>query len=604
MRQSYPNPLALLAHTYNLSPSYNSQRSQYNPHPSEYPPYQSYQHIIPSPQQKIIPLPPQQSYEPPVVTQQPPAPSTQSGFVVPSFLPTKDPIASLNKAMTTQATIQDGRVTVQNVQGRQFQEHVDAFDSDYDEEPTASAIFMARLSPVGSVNRADVSPTYDSDILSKVPHYDTYHETDMLNPVVQETRYFEHLVSNIDSCDELTSNNNVISYAEYMVTIENDAAQTDISSSTVTYTSVYTDSEPWRFYAGSDKEPSDVGSPGVNIYGYNGLPMHPVAPPSPDFVPGPEHLPSPDYVPGPEHPPSLVYVPEPEYPEYLVPSRDEAPIEDQPLPDDASPTALSPGYVADSDPEEDPEEDHADYPADGEDGDDESSDDDDDDDDADDEDEASEGRLFCYTCYDIPEADLPPRKRLCLTAPSLRYEAGESSAAGAARLTGPSLEADLRRDRVREIGYGITDTWDEIVEAMQEIAPTTLEEVNQRVTKFATTVRQDTDEFYVRFEDAQDDQAFLRARVNTLFRDRSYHCHTAMLLDREATYARRAWAGSEDKSAAIEAHVRTLEAQVATLIAQTSSLQTQLTTTLGRIQTLEARDLEPQDEPAKAGSSC
>ncbi|GJY38205.1 hypothetical protein Tco_0424569 [Tanacetum coccineum] len=104
-------------------------------------------------------------------------------------------------------------------------EHVDAFDSDYDKEPTASAIFMARLSPVGSVNGADVSPTYDSDILSKVPHYDTYHETDMLNSVVQETRYFEHLVSNIDSCDELTSNNNVISYAEYMVTIENDAAQ-------------------------------------------------------------------------------------------------------------------------------------------------------------------------------------------------------------------------------------------------------------------------------------------------------------------------------------------------------------------------------------------
>ncbi|GKG13254.1 hypothetical protein Tco_0350214, partial [Tanacetum coccineum] len=60
-------------------------------------------------------------------------------------------------------------------------------------------------------------------------------------------------------------------------------------------------------------------------------------------------------------------------------------------PDDASPTALSPCYVADSDPEEDPkeglEEDHADYPADGGDGDDESFDDGDDDDDADDEDE-------------------------------------------------------------------------------------------------------------------------------------------------------------------------------------------------------------------------
>ncbi|GKE98588.1 hypothetical protein Tco_0021939 [Tanacetum coccineum] len=50
---------------------------------------------------------------------------------------------------------------------------------------------------------------------------------------------------------------------------------------------------------------------------------------------------------------------------------------------------------------------------------------------------------------------------------------------------------------------------------------------------------------------------------------------------------------SEDMSAVIEAHVRTLKAQVATLIAQTSSLQTQLTTTLGCIETLEARDLEP-----------
>nr|GEX10005.1 splicing factor SF3a60 homolog [Tanacetum cinerariifolium] len=59
----------------------------------------------------------------------------------------------------------------------------------------------------------------------------------------------------------------------------------------------------------------------------------------------------------------------------------------------------------------------------------------------------------------------------------------------------------------------------------------------------------------------------------------------------------------QDKSAAIEAHVRTLEAQVATLIAQTSSLQTQLTIALGHIETLEARDPEPQKEPAEAGSS-
>ncbi|GJZ75225.1 hypothetical protein Tco_0639690 [Tanacetum coccineum] len=76
-----------------------------------------------------------------------------------------------------------------------------------------------------------------------------------------------------------------------------------------------------------------------------------------------------------------------------------------------------------------------------------------------------------------------------------------------------------------------------------------------------------------------------RARVNTLFRDRPYHRHTALALDREAVYARIAWTGSKERSAAIEAH-------------------TQLTIALGRIETLEARDPEPQDGPAEAGSSC
>nr|GFA72014.1 hypothetical protein [Tanacetum cinerariifolium]GFA72024.1 hypothetical protein [Tanacetum cinerariifolium] len=66
-----------------------------------------------------------------------------------------------------------------------------------------------------------------------------------------------------------------------------------------------------------------------------------------------------------EHPPSHDYVPGPEYPEYVAPTNDDIPVEDQPLLVDASPTALSPGYVDDSDPsKEDPEKDVADYPAD------------------------------------------------------------------------------------------------------------------------------------------------------------------------------------------------------------------------------------------------
>nr|GEX11869.1 reverse transcriptase domain-containing protein [Tanacetum cinerariifolium] len=60
------------------------------------------------------------------------------------------------------------------------------------------------------------------------------------------------------------------------------------ASSAVTYTFVYTDSEPGRVFWGADEELSDGGSPRVIVYGYDGLLMLPVAPPSPAYVPGPE----------------------------------------------------------------------------------------------------------------------------------------------------------------------------------------------------------------------------------------------------------------------------------------------------------------------------
>ncbi|GKC32241.1 hypothetical protein Tco_1039535, partial [Tanacetum coccineum] len=77
---------------------------------------------------------------------------------------------------------------------------------------------------------------------------------------------------------------------------------------------------------------------------------------------------------------------------------------DQPLPTDASPTALSPGYVVDSDPEEDPKEEHADYPADGGDDDDKPSDNDDTNDEDDDEEE--EEHLALADSSGIPVIDL------------------------------------------------------------------------------------------------------------------------------------------------------------------------------------------------------
>nr|GFC26384.1 hypothetical protein [Tanacetum cinerariifolium] len=60
------------------------------------------------------------------------------------------------------------------------------------------------------------------------------------------------------------------------------------TSSVVTYTFVYTDSEPRRVFWGANEELSDRGPLWVIVYGYDGLPMLPVAPPSPDYIPGPE----------------------------------------------------------------------------------------------------------------------------------------------------------------------------------------------------------------------------------------------------------------------------------------------------------------------------
>ncbi|GJT93951.1 putative reverse transcriptase domain-containing protein [Tanacetum coccineum] len=149
----------------------------------------------------------------------------------------------------------------------------------------------------------------------------------------------------------------------------------------------------------------DIRSPGVIGPEHEGLPwmlddpyvqVALQAPPSPDYIPGPEE---------PQSPPLPDFVPEPIYPEY-IPQEDKVfPVEEQPLPAAASPTTQSPDYVPESDPEadpeedddEDPEEDPVDYPADGrDDGDDkdESSEDDEDDDEvdikADDDDEEEE----------------------------------------------------------------------------------------------------------------------------------------------------------------------------------------------------------------------
>ncbi|GJV90175.1 hypothetical protein Tco_1537988 [Tanacetum coccineum] len=423
---------------------------------------------------------------------------------------------------------------------------------------------------------------------------------------------------------------------------------------------------------------SYIGSPRADDYEYLELPWMPEdsyveaalqAPPSLDYVPGPEEPeqapPSPDYVPGPEH------------------ADDEIVAEDQPYAEDASPTAQSPDYVPKSDPEADPE----------------SMGEDDEDDDmdieADEEEEehlapadsvvvalpatdqapsAEETEPFetdesaatppphpayrvtarisipalvptpVWSDAEIPSPSLPlsPPSPVLSPAPppspirSLGYRAAmirmraeaastshslplpppfilsptrpdapslgippplpisvptsspplllpstsrESSSAAAARPAGglradygfvATMDREIRRDLEREVGYGITDSWDEIVETLQGAPVSTDTELGRHMTTFETRVRQDTDEIYTRLDDEQSQRQLLAGRLNMLFRDRRAHAYTRHQMETEARLSREAWRRSMDASDLARGEVMSLRT---TILGQMSEIR-------------------------------
>ncbi|GJT23149.1 hypothetical protein Tco_0893086 [Tanacetum coccineum] len=255
-RQRYPDQITLVAN----SPTCLNT-NQYYPQLSS------------ATQQYYSPPAPQHSYDALIVQ------NHNSGLVIPSFNPSDDPIANLNKLMefvTTEfgphfpqtnkqlrtssnprnhATIQYRRVTVQTVQGRQthgyannearntttnqgvnrqgaasqarvvkcynsaFQtDDLDAFDSDCDDIPSAKAVLMANLS------------SYDSDVLSEVPSHDTNIENDISYQSVKENQCSEQPSFDNDTEVDITSDNNIISYEQYLQETKTPVVQSTSSS--------------------------------------------------------------------------------------------------------------------------------------------------------------------------------------------------------------------------------------------------------------------------------------------------------------------------------------------------------------------------------------
>ncbi|GJS94900.1 hypothetical protein Tco_0801868 [Tanacetum coccineum] len=133
---------------------------------------------------------------------------------------------------------------------------------------------------------------------------------------------------------------------------------------------------------------------------------------------------------------------------------------------------------------------------------------------------------------DIPESEKPPRKS--------------------------TVDVEERRQGIRDVGYGIRGTWVDPAEAVPEIAPMTVGEVNTRVTELAELHEYDTQDLYALLDDAQDSRSRIDSqRVNLLMGDRMTLQETVWMVEEEAYASREAWAHSIGLSQATHQELQT-----------------------------------------------
>ncbi|GJS07456.1 putative reverse transcriptase domain-containing protein [Tanacetum coccineum] len=122
---------------------------------------------------------------------------------------------------------------------------------------------------------------------------------------------------------------------------------------------------------------------------------------------------------------------------------------------------------------------------------------------------------------DIPESEQPPCKR---------PTRGQGIDYGFVS----TVDAEERRQGISDVGYGIRDTWVDPAEAILEIAPMTVGEVNTRVTELAELHDHDTQDLYALLEDAQDSRSRISQRVDLLIGDRMTLQETVWMVEEEA----------------------------------------------------------------------
>ncbi|GJT53864.1 hypothetical protein Tco_0988918 [Tanacetum coccineum] len=353
---------------------------------------------------------------------------------------------------------------------------------------------------------------------------------------------------------------------------------------------------------------------------------------------------------------------EPEHPKYHALSDEDIQIEDQPYVDDASPIAVSPGYIADSDSmEEDTDEDSIDYPDKPEDGkeddhedpeedpsEEHEPEDDDDDDDTDNEDEEptkdeeeeehiasadssavpvvdhvpSVGDTEAFGTDesaptpgspqtraplghtaamirmrdDIPEEDMSPRRRFILTAPPPGCDVAESSVAAAARaprgqydfvdtvvarhglIRSPGHDARTiarAADRAKDVGYV------RALQASEHRMMTSIKEVNLRVSYQAQVRMQESADFYTQLLDARADRKDIRLEIDVVRGQRTAY-------EKNLHEVRRAYLSFEAQNRVL-ARLETLETRISRMEWQRQRAKDDAVRQMMRIHVLEAR---------------
>nr|GEV38050.1 hypothetical protein [Tanacetum cinerariifolium] len=117
-----------------------------------------------------------------------------------------------------------------------------------------------------------------------------------------------------------------------------------------------------------------------------------------------------------------------------------------------------------------------------------------------------------HTSIPLPSPPLPPLPASLLIPPLVDHREDILRPTGGHRADYGfigTLDAETRRQRAEEVGYGIRDVWVDPTEAVEEVAPTNLEGVNDRVTGLSEVHEEDTHDIYVVTKDVQDRQTHL-----------------------------------------------------------------------------------------------